>query len=162
MSRATVRTAVQAFLAPPNIVGLNTVYRARPKLTQGTDYHMSDGPGFGALGIIHIPKSIEERIALGGPTSGKKQVIYMIALEVLFQSVLPKAEDGYDAHDQLVDAIITRIRSDRTFGTAGTPIWQAGEGVAGIDVDLAEPKLTPQALSLDAVIRFDVVEQVTS
>lgn len=162
MGRASVRTAIAAWLAPANIAGLSTTHPSRPKQIPATDFNLGANGGSGAVLVVHLASDDEVRIAVGGPTSGKKQVTHDCALEVLFQSVKPDAVAAQADHDALIDSLMARIRADRTFGTAGNPIWQAGEGPAGIKIELAEPVLGAQNLIVNAVVRLDVVEQITS
>lgn len=162
MGRATVRAAIAAWLTPASIAGLTTVYPSRPKQIPAQDFGLGTGGGSGAVLVVHLAADDETRIAVGGPTSGKKTVTHKAALEVLFQSVKPDAVAAMADHDTLIDNLMARIRADRTFGTAGNPIWQAGEGPEGIRLELTEPVLGAQNVIVNAVARFDVVEQITS
>lgn len=162
MGRASVRTAIAAWFAPPNVTMLNTVYASRPKNLPATDFKLALNNGSGAVMVIHLPDDSEVRTAVGGATSGEKFNTHHVALEVMFQSVKVDGVAAQEDHDTLMDAIIARIRQDRTLGTGGTPIWQAGEGTAGIKVQLAEPDVGKQNVIINAVIHLDALEYVNA
>jgi len=162
MGRATVRAAVAAWFAPANVAGLNSTFAARPKDIPGTAFNLGGNNGSGSVLIVHLTDDSEVRTAVGGAHSGEKFNTHHIALEVIFQSVKVDAIAAHADHDALIDALMVQIRADRTFGTNGNPIWQAGEGAEGIKVQLAEPVLGKQNIIINAVIHLDALEYVAS
>ncbi len=161
MGRASVRATIAAYFAPGNVAGLSTTYRARPKEIPAQAFKLSVGSGSGAVLVIHMPNDDEKRIAMGGATSGGKFDVHDVAMEILFASTKPDALAAQDDHDALIDAFMARFHADRTFGsTNGVPIFQAGEGPAGIRIELTEPVLSKQSFILNGVIRFEAEEWV--
>lgn len=134
MSRATIRAAMVAWLAPPNSPGINTVYRGFPKLIPGPAFFDATQPGLqaGCVAVVNIVGETEQRIAMGGPTSGKKRIDYIVEFQLKFRYAKPASTggdmglDATDAFDQIVDGLKARIRLDRT--AASSAIWQWGEG----------------------------------
>jgi len=158
---ASVRAQIAAYFAPPNVAGLSTVYRSRPKRIDPNDFDLSVGGGSGAVLVIHIPRGHETRLTMGPTNAAQKYDVHNIAMELLFQSVKVDTMAAQDDHDALIDALKVRFRADRTLGsTNGAPIWQAGQDPAGIDVELAEPELGKQNFILNGVIRFEAWEIV--
>jgi hypothetical protein len=169
VSRAEVRAAVATFFAPPNVVGLNKVFQAEPRLVQGQDFFagVAAGTGYGAVGIVHIESERESRRAFGGATSGKKRIDYEVALIVKYRSDLVATTDinTIGAYDALIENIKTRLRSDRTLGSP-TTIFQAGEGdtLGGPDIEILSdlPKKEGNIVHIWTAIRFKVVQFITS
>lgn len=132
MSRATIRAAVTAWLAPPNVTGINTVYRGFPAEIPGTAY-FSATPGAmaGCVAIVFIAGEAEVRKAFGGPTSGKKRVDYTVEIHLRYRSVKPPGLgsdvglEATDDFDTIVENLKARIRADRTAGSSA--VWQWGE-----------------------------------
>ncbi len=129
MSRTTIRAAITAFLAPPNVAGLQTVIAHPAKVTTEGQFFVNEafGTGTGAIAFVYLDNSVERRIALGGMSSGRKWRQYTAHLLLFLRSTKPQAEDVGADNDSLVDALIARMESDRTFGAPGV-IFQAGEG----------------------------------
>lgn len=159
MSRATVRTAIQQYLASPQIPFLTTVFIAQPKIIQPTDILVQGTPS-GAAGWIHIEREYETRRALGGATSGKKEVNYFIALGLRFRSNRPKAEDAMADYDTLIEGIKTRLRADRTLSSS--VIFQAGEAGSGIAVQSDLPHLSTDITVIASAVRFQCSEWINS
>ena len=162
MSRTTVRSTVAAFFIPPAVVGLNTVYTSMPKRVNGTDFRSGQPSGTksGAVGIVHIVGEREERIAIGGATSGKKWVHYTVELQVFCHSIETHSETAMAFFDTVIDNVKTKLRSDR--GLNNYPvIFEAGEreltGVYG------EPKvLNDGASEIWGAVSFEVSEVLTT
>lgn len=137
MSRATIRAAMAAWLAPPAVAGINTVYRGQPKIIPGQAFFAGvTGVNSGCVAMIHIARDTEKRIAIGGPTSGKKRIDYTVEFRLLYRLVRSASTTGGDAgldatdeFDAIVDALKARIRADRTANSAA--IWQWGEADLG-------------------------------
>ena len=161
--QAAARAAIAAWFAPANVPGLSTIYRAMPKLEAGHDFDLAAGAGSGAVMVVHLTGAHENRIAMGGLTSGEKFAKYDLALQVFFRSVKTDAMVAQDDQDALIDVVYARWRADRTFGTtpasyngSNATIWQAGEGSAGIEYQQTEMVMSGQVICIDAVIRGEV------
>lgn len=161
MSRAAVRAAITAYFTPASLSLVGAVYAGRPKLIPAQAYNLSQNNGSGAVICVHLPTDVERRVAVGGPTAGEKFNVHDAALEVFFSSVKADAVAAQQDSDTVLDSIVARIRADRTLG-APTVIWQAGEGTTGIRVELAEPDINPQAVTITAVVRFEAWEYVNA
>jgi len=158
MSRQTVRTAVAAWFAPPNVAGLNTLYTAKPKLIPSTDFRRGQPAGTrtGSVGVVSIIGQAEQRVALGGAFSGWKTVQYVVEIELYCHSNAQRAEDAQDDFDATFDAMIARLRADRTLGSS---VWEAGEEV--LEGTFGEPAVVSgSATERWAALRFVVIEQV--
>lgn len=167
MSRATVRAAIVQWFQVPNVPGLNKVYEDAQKLTSGASpFNETVGATGGAVGWVHIMSEYEERIAMGGATGGYKRIIYTINLSVSHYTTAMSTDSGTDMFDALIENMKERLRSDRTLGTGGSPIFQAGEGttLGGPDVRIRyEPPVTVgnDMVRRNANFEFTVVEFVT-
>lgn len=162
MSRATVRSAVQTFFAPPAVSGLNEVYTSFPKRIPGGDFRKGQASGTksGAVGVVHIISEREERIAIGGPTSGKKWVHYTVELQVYCHSIETHAETAMAFFDSVIDGIKDHLRSDRWLNDYPV-IFEAGEReLAGY---YGEPRvLNDGASEVWGAVRFEVSEVLTT
>lgn len=118
------------------VPAVGAVRRAFPKRDDHADFFNGQAPGArtGALMVVTIYRQKEFRVALGGPTSGAKQVNYEVALVCYLRSRTPHAEDAQDDAYQLRDDIVEHMRADRTLGgavfTAGEFIEGAGNGIS--------------------------------
>lgn len=168
MSRAEVRIAVQNYLKPPAVAGLNTVFRSEPKIVQGQEFFTgaAAGVGYGAVGIIHIEAEREERRSIGGAFSGKKRIDYDVALIVRFRSDLVSAEAAMDAYDALIENIKARLRANGRQLNSPSTIFQAGEGdtLGGSDIDVISdlPQKEGQVVHIWSAVRFKVIQWITS
>lgn len=166
MSRATIRAALAAWLAPPNVAGINTVYRAMPRIIPGQAFFpaIAAGTGMGCVAMINIVAEAEARKAIGGANSGWKRVDYVVEIQLFFRSNKPAAlnSDGaleaMDAFDAIVNALKVRIRADRTANSSA--VWQWGE--AELSGRYGEMKETPQGLEQWAAIRTAVTEWIAT
>jgi len=158
MSRSTVRAAVSSWFAPPNVAGLNTVYTAKPKIIPAVDFRRGQPAGTrtGVVGVVSITYEQEQRVALGGASSGWKMVAYSVEFQLYCHSVQPKAEDAQDDFDTTVDGIAARLRADRTLGGA---VWEAAEDL--LEVEFGEPAvISGSATERWAAVRFIVIDMV--
>jgi len=162
MSRATVRAAVQAFFAPPAVIGLNNCYTSFPKRIPGTDFRLGQPAGTksGAVGVVQIVSEREERIAIGGPTSGKKWVHYTVELDVFCHSIETHAETAMGFFDSVIDGVKARLRSDRWLDDYPV-IFEAGErSLIGL---YGEPKVLADGSSeIWGAVQFEVSEVLTT
>jgi hypothetical protein len=162
MSRATIRAAVVAFFQPPAVSGLNTVYSAFPKRITGPDFRngQSAGTASGCVGVIDITSSREERIAIGGATSGKKWVHYTVDLHLFCHSIELHSETAMAFFDGVVDAVKTKLRSDRWLNDYPA-VFEAGE--RELIGRYGEPKvLNDGATEIWGSITFEVSEVITT
>lgn len=134
MGRATVRAALQSFLS--GTPGITTLFKDAPWEMTGDNWQTNSLPG--TPGFLHLDHSGESRISTGGEHGGFKQVDYTASLVLLYQYVIPSdvaSKDVWvDNLDALLDAVVTRIRSNRAFGTDGTVIFEAGNQDQGIQI----------------------------
>ncbi len=131
MSRTTVRAAVADYLTAGigTITNLATVYAHPPKTSPAGDFIPEDIPGqaSGAAIYLHFAEQSEQRIAIGGPTSGRKLVTYGLGMVIyLYSSKTTTQAIGAD-NDALLDSLVAYIRASRTAGNSGA-IFQWGEG----------------------------------
>jgi hypothetical protein len=162
MSRATVRSAVQTFFDPPAVSGLNAVYTSFPKRIPGGDFRKGQPSGTksGAVGVVHILTEREERIAIGGATSGKKWVHYTVELQVYCHSIETHAETAMDFFDSVIDGVKTHLRSDRWLNDYPV-IFEAGE--RELSGYYGEPRvLNDGASEIWGAVRFEVSEVLTT
>ena len=93
----------------------------------------------GAQMIVEVGPQVERRTMRGGAIGGRKNVAYMVMLNIFHRSVAPHAEDATDDMDVLLEAIYDLIRADKTFGKI---VIQAGETNYGI-------RTSPPALNIE-------------
>ena len=142
MSRSTIRHAAAQFLSAPQIPGVGTVFASPPKIARSSDAfaNLPAGTASGSVVFVEVLHVVETRIALGGPTSGTKESTYTLRFHLLFRSRQDTAEAAMDDHDDQVEAILDRFRSDRTLGTNGA-ILQFGQDATGITIATGLPKM---------------------
>lgn len=158
MSRATVRAAVAAWFAPPNVAKLNRVDVAKTRnfksqtLYSGTDR-------YGVTAYVRIETVREERITAPA-VAGKKRLDYDVALVFLFRSKARAALDAMSDLDTFIEALKTRLRADPRLGQADTVIWQAGQQLLEVITDDEQYDATQQVTW--GALRFDVTEWITA
>lgn len=157
--RTGVRATLATFLSNPQITTLNQVFTSFPKRI---NFQVNSVPGQlsrSAL-VVFIASERENRLAIGGETSGWKRVDYSIILQVFQHSLQRNAEDVMTDFDTLIDAIKTRLRSDHNFGDpTSTLVWQGAEPV--IDATYGEPSTVEVgATETYAELQFDVTEMI--
>lgn len=137
MSATTITAAIQSFLAPTP--GLTVLYKDAPWEMSGENWQTADIPGTPAF--LHLDSYTESRIALGGEFGGHKQVDYTVSMVLLYQYLIPsdlgaaRKDVWVDGLNTLLDAVVTRIRSDRSFGCgAAGPIFEAGNQDQGVTI----------------------------
>lgn len=177
MSRATMRTQIAQYLGGQLSPGqqymytgspvtfLSTLYSSWVRVPWDEDFLPGIGAVSGSIVVIHLPRSLEKRAALGGEHSGKKRVDYTCALEIYFLSRQERSENAMADFDTLIDSLIDRIRADRTFGSGGLTdgqIWQAGEGQQGIEIVHDEPSVKEGRFRLHGLVRLEVTEWQTT
>lgn len=82
MTRALVRQAVAAFLAPPAVVNVGDVQAHPPKITPAGNFYAMSPPGAGTGCVIRVflADQHERRVALGGEHNGRKWRQYTVDL----------------------------------------------------------------------------------
>jgi hypothetical protein len=162
VSRATVRAAVAAWFAPPNVAGLNTLYSAMPKQAMPQAFRVNLAPGTpsGAVAVVDIERDDEVRIALGGITSGKKEITYTLALDLFMQSIRLHGEDAMSDFDTLIENVKARLRADRQIGTGGT-IFRAGETLLQGEYGVPQT-VRGGAVEMWGRVRFECVEIINA
>ncbi len=164
--RTAMRQGVAAFLAPPAVAGLNRVWSGEPRLVTTQDYTAGQQAKVisGAVGFPFIEAQDERREAFGGITpagvpQGWKLVHYEVAFAVRFLSYQAVGSDALDDHDAIVDALVARLRSDRTMGGAA---WEAGEGdtVNGTDIHVVSGPGPRQRKSDGPIVIWSMVRWV--
>lgn len=157
--RTGVRATLYSFLSSPQIATLNQVFTSFPKninfQTNATAGQMSR-----AAAVIFIASETENRLAIGGATSGWKKVDYTIVLQIYHHSLHKDSQDAMVDFDTLIDNIKTRLRSNHNFGDAtGTLVWQGAE--PAINVLYGEPVTNKEgATDAFAEIQFDATEMI--
>lgn len=144
-------------LAASGLAGVRPYYSTRIA-DQEYFQTLADGRGMGALMCVHLPEYTEKRLTTGG----FMDVPLEIALYVFHLARVPAPETAQQDLDDLVQAVVDRMRADPTLGMppggAGPGVVvQAGEGPRGITVSTSTPVNepgTPPATRQEAVISF--------
>jgi hypothetical protein len=150
----------------PAVAGIGVVRRAFAKRDDHADYYNGMPPGTrtGCQMVVTIYRSHETRTALGGQFSGMKQRNFDVELGCFIRSHTPHAEDAQDDVYALQDAIVTRIRQDRTLGGA---VFQAGEhiegaGNNGISFAYGQPETKAELTKSYLAVTFSACEFVNA
>jgi len=157
--RAAVRSTLATFIKPPSVDGLNQVFTAFPKRI---DFQINSLPSqlSRCVAVIHIESETENRLAIGGATSGIKKVDYSVAIQLFHHSQQRNSEDAMADFDYVVDNLKAKLRSDHQFGDpSGTLVWQGSEPV--LNVAYGEP-ISNDGTSTEiwASVRFDVTQMI--
>ena len=117
--------------------------------------------------FIHLDHYTESRIALGGEHGGKKQVDYTASLVLLYQYLIPSDLDGADKDvwvdglNELLDAVVDRMRSDRAFGCGSTgPVFEAANQDQGIQISRDLPHWDRGKVRCWVRVEFKITEIV--
>ena len=165
MGRATVRAAVQAYLQGLSVTGtaaipfLTQVYAHPPKLTPSGEFSSALDPAdqTGVVIYIHLEDQAEQRIALGGPTSGEKFRTYAVVLICYLHSKKPRTEDVGADNDAFLDALTAAIEANRNAGNPSA-VWQWGEGNDLYGSDLRVKAGMPRPLRQQSSQCFSTVD----
>lgn len=169
MSRASVRSAVSTYLAPPAVAGLNVVLPTQPKDLGGIEFTSGvAGEDSGAIATLFIQHQEEGPGAMDG-AGGGRLTTYQVAVQVFHRSVEPKAEAAMDHFDGVVDALCNRLRSDPRLGLTqaqADAVHLISGAYEALTVEFGEPQLGNEDggwVDTWAVVRFPVLEwnQVT-
>jgi hypothetical protein len=151
-------------LADLGLSGVWPYFVSYDNRVQDRDYFegLDSGATFGAVMAVHLSVSTETRLEIGGLAGGVLNRPFNTQLYLWYSATRPPSSDAQAAFDDLLDAIVDRIRADPTLGmgvNSGAPtlVTQAGEGEAGITVSTPPPYTEPPALtSGSSVISFNV------
>lgn len=162
MSRSTIRAAIADFLNAGITAGdlpmLTTVYPYPPKITAEGQFLPPDNVSqqSGAAVYIHLVSQDEQRIAIGGPTSGRKMVTYQVGLITYLLSVQTDVQKAGADNDTLLDGLVSYIRTNRTANS--TAIFQWGEGNQAGAPDIHVIASMPLLLRLEASVTWSTLE----
>lgn len=150
---ATFDAAYQIYRPTPLAsVGLGGVRAYMPTIVTAQDrmIGLTAGSTMGAVMGVWLGESTETRLTIGGTLNRP----YDVHLMLWHLSVGPLTEAAQTHVDDLLEAIVARIRADPTLGGIVT---QAGEGDRGITVSpgwpYTEPGASPRTMQ-DASISF--------
>lgn len=161
MSRSSIRKQIAYYLRNQTVKDLNQVFTTFPNRINFQE-NASAGQMSRAAGVIFIERESENRIALGGATSGVKRVDYDIALQIYHHSLHNDSEEAMNDFDQTIDELKQLLRADHRFGdTSGVIIWQAAE--PEISVEYGEPARSQGgATETWAAVRFAISEMIAA
>jgi hypothetical protein len=171
VSRATIRTAVTAFLAGASIPGLQKVYSGLPIFSPGEQLKLGADGGAGAIAYVELGESTEQRWSLpalypGQSGSGDKGVHYDAMVLIMYQYLIPQqvsapvSPDAWsNAEDAIIQGIKDRIHSDPQLG-APTVIFTAAQGRDGLRVSPDEPQFEPGKVISTRAIEFRITEVI--
>lgn len=161
MSRQTVRAQIAAYLTAGigTVEYLTNVYAYPPKTTAAGELIPQTIPGqdSGAVAYLHLTTQSEQRIALGGPTSGRKQVAYNLGIIIFQYGVNVETQVLGEENDKLLDSLVAYIRASRTAGTGGA-VFQWGEGTLAGGEDIHILASMPVALRQQGAYVFATLE----
>lgn len=166
MSRATVRSTLAAWIAPPNVTGIYTVYASAPGPVPTTGWTGNPPvPGVvnGCVAILRIDTDDETRTALGGPTSGIKCIKYQVEIHLYLRHTNGDAINAQAALDTAVENLKIRLRADRRLGTAGgyaPDIWEAAEKNTGYRQ--GDPGVSGNVVDIWAMVPLEITEYIQS
>jgi hypothetical protein len=148
-----------AYGQPATVAGVGTVYVGFNAETDQADMLAGLGAGAknGALLQVDITHDQEVREAMGGATDGWKRITYRTLIRVFGRSIEEHVEIAVTNFDDVLEAIKARIRTDRTLGST---VFQAGEGVQGIQTENAVPVINEGVIELYAQLTLNVVEHI--
>jgi hypothetical protein len=158
--RRQVREAICRWLRAGDIPNLDRVHATYPRRL---DFGY---PGVGphrAQAVVFLTAESEVRLALGGPHSGKKRIIYSVDLELYHHSVAREPGEAMDHFDQMIDQLKDQIRADHQFGDDTGTVFQAAEGPYGIQIAYERPaQVNSEAIETWARLSFQVESIVTA
>lgn len=145
------------------VPGVGVVRRAWAKRDNHADYFqgLPAASRTGCQIVVFIPHQHETRKAVGGATSGLKRAAYVVEMHCYIRSRTPHAEDAQDDVYALRDALVQRLREDRTLGGA---VFQAGEAIEGesdwIEFEYGQPETKDELTKSYLLMRFGATEYV--
>jgi hypothetical protein len=160
MSRQAVRQAVSTWIAAANVANLNQIFTSHPKRIN-FQTNSTAGQMTRAAAVVFINGETEKRIALGGASSGWKQITYDVTFQIFTHSLQSDSVVAMNEFDAIVDAVKAQLRAGghRLNQPNGDTIWQAAE--PEITVDYGEPQTNNGgATEIWAGINFAVLEMI--
>lgn len=161
MPRTEIRSAVTDYLTDGvgTVPSLSTVYGHPPKLVNETDFYSAELPGTstGAIIFIYLGPHDSQRVAVGGPHSGKKFRTYPLGLMCYLLSMKTEAQDAGVDNDAFLDGLQAWIEADRTADSAGV-VFEWGEGGENRSPDILTHSMLPRIRNGGAVTIFTSVE----
>jgi hypothetical protein len=149
-NRQAVRLAITTFLVAhkSEVPHFGKVFGFPAKFTPEGEFYPDDAPGAlrGCLFYLYFGDSQDERVALGGPTDGRKWVKYDLSIRCIFRSSQKKSEAAGEANEAMLDGLTGLIRSSRNADSPGT-IFQWGEGDQRGGPDIHVKSYYPQQLN---------------
>lgn len=157
MASNAIRLAVQSYFQ--SVAGISTFYKSEPWFAPGEAWTINGVNGTAAF--IHLGKQNESIIAF----EGQIEVTHFVTIVVLWQYRIPPRTttgmpDGWsDGLDDLLDAIVLKLRADRTLGTGpGGVVWQAGINDADVEVERDMPVKNNGKIWCQSFVTFRVQE----
>ena len=157
MGRASVRSAIQAYLDPSfsHITNLGQVFAHPPKFTTEGDFVQGSDPGHstGAVIYIHFPSQSETPVTIGPVGSSLKNRIFHVGLICVLRYKGNDSQEAGAQNDAFIDSLVEWIEANRTANSSSNqnPIFQWGEGDRSgqfdIDVKAGMPKTIRQQTS---------------
>lgn len=160
-ARADARAALADWLIDGDLV--DKVHYSYPRDWQ-KEFNSYGSGNHRCHAVIFFEQEGELRFALGGPTSGKKRIDYLVCVELFHRSTDPDPVAAMDDFERIVDLIKTRMRADRRLGTSESIVWQAGEGGYGIQLEFERPwsLVGGEPVENKCEIRFEITQWITS
>jgi hypothetical protein len=159
VSRAAVRSALAQWLQAAEIfddVRRGKVNWQPPTIPAGS-------PKYRCNAYVLLSNAHESRLAMGGPTSGVKEIDYTAHVVMHFWSIDPDWETAQDQFDQIIDELKAQIRTGgRTLGRPDV-VFQAGEWTFGIDDQVSEPvTFAGSGMTQAASVSLEITELIFS
>jgi hypothetical protein len=168
---ATVRAAIQSYLASAGVTGLTKVFKGMPAIQDPALWNLSGQLGWGAVAFVHLTEHSEGRIA--DPfVLGQKEVEYIVGIVVQYRYAIPvenasalSGDEWTTGLDTVLEGLKAAIRADPNHGT-GTQgaIWQAGQEPGGLKVRSELPTMDeqPGEVWVWNVLEYHVTEIITA
>lgn len=175
-ARTDIRKGIAAYFGGATFDAVNQIYRPTPLADYGLGgvraympaivtvqdrlIGLTAGSSMGAVMGVWVGESTETRLTIGGTLNRP----YDVHLMIWHLAMGPLTEDAQAHVDDLLEAIVARLRADPTLGMgpnsgAAQVVTQAGEGERGITVSpgwpYTEPGSSPRTMQ-DAAIGFTV------
>jgi hypothetical protein len=160
-ARSDARAALVDWLVAADIVGVDKVHPTYPRRWDFTIY----GAGDHRCQIsVDFEADGELRMAIGGESSGKKRIDYLVCLDIFHRSAAIDTSVSMEDFDRIIDELKERLRADRRLGSTEDIVWQAGEGGYGIQTEYESPTthVGGEPTENRAKMRFEITQWITS
>ena len=131
--RADVRLAIQQYFQAASIPYVGAVYPARTYINE-QDYitnmmgeAVQSATGSGCVLVVNLTDDTRQRRADTGRGAVNDTYIHRVALELFFGNISGDPVATQMDYDVTVDAIVTAIRANATWGSANGLVWSSGE-----------------------------------